>query len=165
MSTPFHPRNQDSLTHIDKDGRANMVDVSEREISVRTATATGKVILSPRVIELLREGSVPKGDVLATARIAAIMGAKRTPDLIPLCHPIVLHGVTVELEILSNGVGIEVEVRTADRTGVEMEALTAVSVAALTVIDMVKAIDPGATITDVQIESKDGGRNGAWKRS
>ncbi len=165
MSTPSHPRNQDSLTHIDIDGRAKMVDVSEREITVRTATATGKVILSPRVIELLRAGSVPKGDVLATARIAAIMGAKRTPDLIPLCHPIALHGVTVDLEILSNGVGIEVEVRTADRTGVEMEALTSVSVAALTVIDMVKAIDPGATITDVRIQSKDGGRNGAWKRS
>ena len=142
-----------------------MVDVSEREITVRSATATGKVILSPRVIELLREGSVPKGDVLSTARIAAIMGAKRTPDLIPLCHPIALHSVTVDLEILSNGVGIEVEVRTADRTGVEMEALTSVAVAALTVIDMVKAIDPGATITDLRIESKDGGRNGAWKRS
>lgn len=165
MSTPSHPRDLDSLTHIDQDGRANMVDVSEREITVRTATATGKVILSPRVIELLRDGSVPKGDVLATARIAAIMGAKRTPDLIPLCHPIALHGVTVDLEILSNGVGIEVEVRTADRTGVEMEALTSVAVAALTVIDMVKAIDPGASITDLRIESKDGGRNGAWKRS
>ena len=141
-----------------------MVDVSDREITTRTATASGKVLLSPLVIELLREGSVPKGDVLATARIAGIMGAKRTPDLIPLCHPIALHGVTVDLEILNDGVGIEVEVRTADRTGVEMEALTAVSVAALTVIDMVKAIDPGATITDVLVESKDGGRNGAWKR-
>ena len=164
MSTPPRSRNQDSLTHIDEEGNAHMVDVSDRDITTRTATASGKVLLSPKVIELLREGSVPKGDVLATARIAGIMGAKRTPDLIPLCHPIALHGVTVDLEILSDGVGIEVEVRTADRTGVEMEALTSVSVAALTVIDMVKAIDPGATITDVRVESKDGGRNGAWKR-
>ncbi len=164
MSTPSHSRTQRSLTHIDEEGNALMVDVSDREITTRTATASGKVLLSPLVIELLREGSVPKGDVLATARIAGIMGAKRTPDLIPLCHPIALHGVTVDLEILNDGVGIEVEVRTADRTGVEMEALTAVSVAALTVIDMVKAIDPGATITDVLVESKDGGRNGAWKR-
>ena len=165
MSTPSHLPEQDSLTHIDEEGRASMVDVSEREITVRTATATGKVILSAHVVELLRDGSVPKGDVLAAARIAAIMGAKRTPDLIPLCHPIALHGVSVDLEILSNGIGIEVEVRTADRTGVEMEALTSVAVAALTVIDMVKAIDPGATITDIRIESKDGGRNGLWMRS
>lgn len=165
MSTPSHPTEQDSLTHIDEDGRASMVDVSEREITVRTATATGKVILSPQVIELLRDGNVPKGDVLSAARIAAIMGAKRTPDLIPLCHPIALHGVSVDLEILNNGVAIEVEVRTADRTGVEMEALTAVAVAALTVIDMVKAIDPGASISDIRIESKDGGRNGLWMRS
>ena len=164
MSTPSHSRNQGSLTHIDEEGNAHMVDVSDREITTRTATASGKVLLSSKVIELLREGSVPKGDVLATARIAGIMGAKRTPDLIPLCHPIALHGVTVDLEILSDGVGIHVEVRTADRTGVEMEALTSVSVAALTVIDMVKAIDPSGTITDVRVESKDGGRNGAWKR-
>ncbi|MBI3428651.1 MAG: cyclic pyranopterin monophosphate synthase MoaC [Actinobacteria bacterium] len=164
MSTPSHSRNRDSLTHIDEEGNAHMVDVSDREITTRTATASGKVLLSPKVIELLRQGSVPKGDVLATARIAGIMGAKRTPDLIPLCHPIALHGVSVDLAILSDGVGIEVEVRTADRTGVEMEALTSVSVAALTVIDMVKALDPGATITDVRVESKDGGRSGVWKR-
>ena len=142
-----------------------MVDVSDRAVTVRTATATGKVLLSESVIELLREGGVPKGDVLATARIAGIMGAKRTPDLIPLCHPIALHGVSVDLEIQDDGVAIRVEVRTADRTGVEMEALTSVSIAALTIIDMVKSLDPGAVITDVRVESKDGGRNGAWKRS
>jgi len=142
-----------------------MVDVTDRDVTTRTATASGKVLLSERVINLLREGGVPKGDVLATARIAGIMGAKRTPDLIPLCHPIALHGVSVDLEIQEDGVAIRVEVKTADRTGVEMEALTSVSIAALTVIDMVKSIDPGAIISDVRVESKDGGRNGAWKRS
>lgn len=142
-----------------------MVDVSDRDVTVRTASAAGKVLLSESVIDLLREGGVPKGDVLATARIAGIMGAKRTPDLIPLCHPIALHGVNVDLEIQEDGVAIRVEVRTADRTGVEMEALTSVSIAALTIIDMVKSLDPGAVITDVRVESKDGGRNGAWKRS
>lgn len=152
------------LTHIDEEGNAHMVDVSDREVTTRSATASGKVLLSAKVIALLHEGKVPKGDVLATARIAGIMGAKRTPDLIPLCHPIALHGVSVDLEILEDGIGIRVEVRTADRTGVEMEALTSVSIAGLTVIDMVKSLDPGATITDVRVESKDGGRNGAWKR-
>lgn len=142
-----------------------MVDVSGRDITTRAATASGKVLLSKKVIDLLREGGVPKGDVLATARIAGIMGAKRTPDLIPLCHPIALHGVSVDLEIQDDGVAIRVEVRTADRTGVEMEALTSVSISALTVIDMVKSLDPGAVITDVRVESKDGGRNGFWKRS
>jgi len=113
---------------------------------------------------MLRDKTVPKGDVLATARIAGIMGAKRTPDLIPLCHPIALHSVTVECEIDNSGVAIVAKVKTADRTGVEMEALTAVSVAALTIIDMVKAVDPSAAISDVQVDSKDGGRNGSWKR-
>lgn len=142
-----------------------MVDVSDRDVTIRTANASGKVLLSSEVVELLREGGVPKGDVLATARIAGIMGAKKTPDLIPLCHPIALHGVSVDLEIQEDGVAISVEVRTADRTGVEMEALTSVSIAALTVIDMVKSLDPGAVITNVRVDSKDGGRNGAWKRS
>ena len=142
-----------------------MVDVADRDVTVRTAIATGTVLLSKEVVALLRDGAVPKGDVLATARIAGIMGAKRTPDLIPLCHPIALHGVNIELVITDTGVVITASVKTADRTGVEMEALTAVSVTGLTVIDMVKAIDPGASITDVQVESKDGGRNGNWKRS
>lgn len=159
MSTS-HP-----FSHITEEGNAHMVDVSDRNVTTRTATASGKVLLSERVVDLLREGGIPKGDVLATARIAGIMGAKRTPDLIPLCHPIALHGVSVDLEIQEDGIAIRVEVKTADRTGVEMEALTSVSIAALTVIDMVKSLDPGVVITDIRVESKDGGRNGAWKRS
>ena len=152
------------FTHIDDKGQAHMVDVSDREITTRTATASGKVLLSLRVVEMLKDGSVPKGDVLATARLAGIMGAKRTPDLIPLAHPIALHSVTVELQVVNDGVTIQSSVRTADRTGVEMEALTSVSISALTIIDMVKSLDPSATITDVRVDSKDGGRNGAWKR-
>ena len=123
------------------------------------------MLLSAQVVSLLRDGAVPKGDVLATARIAGIMATKRTPDLIPLCHPIAVHGVSVDLEVVDDGVNITATVKTADRTGVEMEALTAVAVAGLTVIDMVKAIDPGATITDVKMIHKDGGRNGEWNRS
>jgi cyclic pyranopterin phosphate synthase len=153
------------LTHIDASGNAHMVDVADREVSTRTATTVGRVLLSKQVVTLLRDGAVPKGDVLATARIAGIMATKRTPDLIPLCHPIAVHGVSVELVVVDEGVDITATVKTADRTGVEMEALTAVAVAGLTVIDMVKAIDPGATITDVKMTHKDGGRNGEWKRS
>lgn len=155
---------RENLTHIDADGNAHMVDVADRDVTVRTASATGRVLLSPKVVAMLRDNSVPKGDVLATARIAGIMGAKRTPDLIPLCHPIAIHGVNLDLTTEDFGVQINVSVKTADRTGVEMEALTAVSVAALTVIDMVKAIDPGAQITDVGVTEKDGGRNGLWTR-
>jgi cyclic pyranopterin phosphate synthase len=152
------------LTHLDADGQSHMVDVSNREITVRTAQARGHVKLSSEVLTMLRDKTVPKGDVLAIARIAGIMGAKRTPELIPLCHPIALHSVTVECEIDGSGVAIVANVKTADRTGVEMEALTAVSVAALTVIDMVKAVDPSASISFVHVDSKDGGRNGSWKR-
>ena len=155
---------ENSFTHINDKGQAHMVDVASRDITVRAATATGWVKLSHEVVALLRAGGVPKGDVLATARIAAIMGAKRTPELIPLCHPIALHGVEVDLEVKDQGVFIHIEVRTADRTGVEMEALTAVAIAGLTIIDMVKALDPGATICDVQVEKKSGGRNGDWVR-
>ena len=153
------------LTHIDAAGNAHMVDVADREVTTRTATTVGRVLLSAQVVSLLRDGAVPKGDVLATARIAGIMATKRTPDLIPLCHPIAVHGVSVDLEVVDDGVIITATVKTADRTGVEMEALTAVAVAGLTVIDMVKAIDPGATITDVKMIHKDGGRNGEWNRS
>lgn len=142
-----------------------MVDVADREVTTRTATTVGRVLLSEEVVTLLRDGTVPKGDVLATARIAGIMATKRTPDLIPLCHPIAVHGVSVELVVVDDGVEITATVKTADRTGVEMEALTAVAVAGLTVIDMVKALDPGATITDVKMIHKDGGRNGEWNRS
>jgi cyclic pyranopterin phosphate synthase len=153
------------LTHIDESGNAHMVDVADREVTTRTATTVGRVLLSEKVVALLRDGAVPKGDVLATARIAGIMATKRTPDLIPLCHPIAVHGVSVDLVVVDEGVEITATVKTADRTGVEMEALTAIAVAALTVIDMVKAIDPGATITDVKMIHKDGGRNGEWSRS
>lgn len=154
----------DGLTHIDESGAARMVDVSEKEITARTARASGRVRVSPRVVELLRGGGVPKGDALATARIAGIMGAKRTPDLIPLCHPLAVSGVTLDLSVADDAVEILATVRTTDRTGVEMEALTAVSVAALTVVDMVKAVDKGAVITDVRVEEKTGGRSGTWTR-
>jgi len=153
------------LTHIDSSGNAHMVDVADREITTRTATAVGKVLLSQEVVTALRDGNVPKGDVLAAARIAGIMGTKRTSDLIPLCHPIAIHGVQVDLTVEDFGVAISATVKTADRTGVEMEALTAVSVAGLTVIDMVKSMDPMATITEVGMTEKDGGRNGHWSRT
>jgi cyclic pyranopterin phosphate synthase len=141
-----------------------MVDVSGKEITVRTARAAGRVLLSADAVSALRSGTVPKGDALAVARIAGIQGAKRTPDIIPLCHPIALHEVTVEADVAENSVVIASTVRTADRTGVEMEALTAVCVAGLALIDMVKAIDPAAVITDVRVEEKTGGKSGAWRR-
>jgi cyclic pyranopterin phosphate synthase len=141
-----------------------MVDVSAKDVTVRTATATGRVLLSAQAVAALRDGTVSKGDALAVARIAGIAGAKRTSDLIPLCHPLALHAVTVELAVDDSGVAITAQVRTADRTGVEMEALTSVSVAALTLIDMIKAVDKGAVITDIQLEAKDGGRSGPWRR-
>lgn len=153
------------LTHIDEAGAARMVDVSEKDVTTRTARASGRVLVSPRVIELLRGEGVPKGDALATARIAGIMGAKKTPDLIPLCHPLAVSGVKVDLAVADDAVEILATVKTTDRTGVEMEALTAVAVAGLTVIDMVKAVDKGAVITDVRVEEKTGGKSGDWARS
>lgn len=141
-----------------------MVDVSGKDVSVRTAIATGRVRVSPAVVELLRGEGLPKGDVLAVARIAGIQAAKRTPDLVPLCHPIAIHGVTVDFAVARDAVEITATVRTADRTGVEMEALTCVAVAGLTVVDMVKAVDPAAVITDVRVESKTGGKSGDWHR-
>jgi len=152
------------LTHIDAAGQARMVDVSSKEITARSATASGRVLLSPSAVAALRDRTVPKGDALAVARIAAIQGAKRTPDLIPLCHPIGLHGVNVDLTVDESGVLLEVTALTADRTGVEMEALTAVTVGALALIDMIKAIDPAATITDVKVLTKTGGKTGHWER-
>ena len=152
------------LAHLDSAGHARMVDVSGKEITSRAARASGTVLLSPAAVAALREGTVPKGDALSVARIAAIQGAKRTPDLIPLCHPIGLHSVAVELEVADRGVTITATTRTADRTGVEMEALTAVTVGALALIDMVKAIDPAAVITDVLVEEKTGGKSGTWRR-
>jgi cyclic pyranopterin monophosphate synthase len=152
------------LTHVDEAGHARMVDVSGKDVTARSACASGRVLLSAEAVTALRSGTVPKGDALAVARIAGIAGAKRTPDLIPLCHPIGLHAVSVEAEVTDDGVDITAIARTADRTGVEMEALTSVAVAGLTVIDMVKAIDPGAVITDVRVEWKEGGKSGPWHR-
>jgi cyclic pyranopterin phosphate synthase len=152
------------LTHVDERGAARMVDVSAKDVTARTATASGRVLVSGRVVELLRGAGVPKGDALAVARVAGIMGAKRTPELVPLCHPLALSGVEVDVEVLDDSVSIRATVRTADRTGVEMEALTAVAVAALTVIDMVKAVDKAAVVTDVRVEAKSGGRSGTWTR-
>jgi len=155
----------EGLTHVDASGAARMVDVSGKEITARVATASGRVLVSARVLELLRGEGVPKGDALAVARIAGIMGAKQTPSLIPLCHPLAISGVTVDLTLDDDAVRISATVRTTDRTGVEMEALTAVSVAALTVVDMVKAVDKGAVITDVRVETKSRGKSGDWSRS
>jgi cyclic pyranopterin phosphate synthase len=152
------------LTHIDEQGAARMVDVSAKDVTARTATATGRVLVSPEVVALLRGGGVPKGDALAVARLAGIQGAKRTPDRVPLAHPIALHGVTVDLEIADDAVLITALARTADRTGVEMEALTAVAVAGLALVDMVKAVDPSAVISDVRVEEKTGGKTGRWTR-
>ncbi|MEU6958229.1 cyclic pyranopterin monophosphate synthase MoaC [Streptomyces chrestomyceticus] len=156
---------QQDLTHLDASGAARMVDVSQKDVTARTARASGRVLVAPRVVELLRGAGVPKGDALATARIAGIMGAKRTPDLIPLCHPLAISGVEIDLRVADDAVEILATVRTTDRTGVEMEALTAVSVAALTVVDMVKAVDKGAVVTDVRVEEKTGGKSGHWSRS
>jgi cyclic pyranopterin phosphate synthase len=152
------------LTHVDEAGAARMVDVSGKDVTARTATASGRVLVSAEVVALLRGSGVPKGDTLAVARLAGIMGAKQTPSLIPLCHPLAISGVTVDLTVGQESVDITATVRTTDRTGVEMEALTAVSVAALTVVDMVKAVDKGAVITDVRVETKTGGKSGDWVR-
>jgi cyclic pyranopterin phosphate synthase len=156
--------NEGPLTHLDASGAARMVDVSGKEPGVRRAVATGVLRTTEEVVRLLRAEQLPKGDALATARIAGIMGAKRTPDLVPLCHPIALTGVTVDLETAGAEVRITATVRTTDRTGVEMEALTAVAVAGLALHDMVKAVDPGAVLDAVRVERKEGGKTGTWTR-
>lgn len=155
---------EDGLTHLRPDGTAHMVDVSAKAVTVRTASAEGLVLLSPAAVAALRGGTVPKGDALGVARIAGIQAAKRTPDLVPLAHPVAVHAVEVDLEVRDDGVRITATVRTADRTGVEMEALTCVSVAALALVDMVKAVDKLATITGIQVVAKSGGRSGDWSR-
>jgi len=152
------------FTHLDESGAARMVDVTGKDVTAREAVAAGRVLVSAEVVELLRGPGVPKGDALSVARIAGIMGAKQTPQLIPLCHPLALSGVTVDLEVTDDAVEIEARVRTTDRTGVEMEALTAVAVAGLAVIDMVKAVDKRASITDVRVLSKTGGKSGDFAR-
>jgi cyclic pyranopterin phosphate synthase len=154
-----------SFSHLDRAGAAHMVDVSAKAVTAREATATGRVLLSAEVVGLLRGEGVPKGDALAVARIAGIQAAKRTPDLVPLCHPIAIHGVAVDLAVTDESVEISATVRTADRTGVEMEALTCVVAAGLAVIDMVKGIDRRAELTDVRMTAKSGGRSGSWTRA
>jgi len=153
------------LTHIDKDGNALMVDVSAKEQTARTATAKASVLMQPATMALIQGGDVKKGDVLSIAQLAGIMGAKRTPDLIPLCHPLNLTSVKVNLSCdpVRNAVDVSATCRLTGRTGVEMEALTAVSVAALTVYDMCKAVDKGIRITDVRLTHKDGGKSGEFK--
>jgi cyclic pyranopterin phosphate synthase len=152
------------LTHVDAAGAARMVDVTGKEATARTAVATGRLRTTVEVVELLRRDGLPKGDALATARIAGIMGAKRTPDLVPLCHPIALSAVVVDIETEGAEVRIRATARTTDRTGVEMEALTAVAVAGLTLHDMVKAVDPAAVLDGIRVERKDGGKTGSWTR-
>jgi cyclic pyranopterin phosphate synthase len=154
----------DRLTHVDESGAARMVDVSDKAVTTRSATATGRVLVSAAVVALLRGEGMPKGDALAVARLAGIMGAKQTPLLIPLCHPLAISGVTVDLAVSDESVDITATVKTTDRTGVEMEALAAVAVAGLTVIDMVKAVDKRAELTDVRLEAKSGGKSGEFRR-
>jgi len=152
------------LTHVDETGAARMVDVSAKAVSARRAVAAGRVLTTAYVIELLRGDGLPKGDAMAVARLAGIMGAKRTPDLIPLCHPIGLHGVVVDLSLTATSVEITATTKTADRTGVEMEALTAVATAGLAMIDMIKAVDPAASLDAVRVLRKEGGKTGEWVR-
>lgn len=152
------------FTHLDARGRVRMVDVTEKAPTVRSATARGFVRCSARVLEALRDEAVPKGDVFAMARIAGIAGAKKCPELLPLAHVIGVHGAEVEVELADDGVALRATVRTADRTGVEMEALTAVSVAALAVVDMVKGLDKSVSIERVELVAKTGGKSGAWFR-
>lgn len=150
------------LTHVRADGTAHMVDVSAKPVTARAAQARGRVLLGPEAVAALRDGTVPKGDALAVARIAGLQAAKRTPDLVPLAHPVAVHAVEVDLDVTDDGVDIAASVRTADRTGIEMEALTCVAVAGLALIDMVKALDRHARITDVRVTAKSGGRSGDW---
>ena len=154
------------LTHVNERGEARMVDVSAKRATDRRATARGKLLLSKATLDLVAEGRAPKGDVLGAARIAGIMGAKRTPDLIPLCHPLRITGVDIDFrdDARRGALTVEARVRTVDKTGVEMEALTAVSVAALTVYDMIKAVEKGVTIERIELVEKRGGKSGAWKR-
>ena len=155
---------QSDLTHVDEAGAARMVDVSGKQATARTAVASGVLRTTAEVISLLRRDGLPKGDALATGRLAGIMAAKRTPDLIPLCHPIALSGVKVDLEVGDAEVRITATVRTTDRTGVEMEALTAVTGAGLALHDMIKAVDPAAVLDAVRVERKEGGKTGTWVR-
>ncbi|AYG02808.1 cyclic pyranopterin monophosphate synthase MoaC [Gryllotalpicola protaetiae] len=153
----------DALSHVRADGAVHMVDVSAKQVTARRAVAAASVLTRPDVVELIAQGKLPKGEALAVARIAGIMAAKRTPELVPLCHPLPLTGADVELVAAGDRVEIRATVKTVGVTGVEMEALTAVSVAALTVYDMIKAVDKAAVITDVRVLEKDGGKSGPWR--
>ncbi|HEV2072158.1 MAG TPA: cyclic pyranopterin monophosphate synthase MoaC [Thermomicrobiales bacterium] len=155
----------EDLTHFDVSGRAQMVDVGGKDDTKRIAIASGRVRMSPETAEVIREGRAKKGDVLGVAQVAAIMAAKRTHEIIPMCHPLMLTKINVSLEVTSDTVEITAQVETTGKTGVEMEALTAVSAAGLTIYDMVKAIDRSMVIDSIQLESKEGGRSGVWKRS
>jgi cyclic pyranopterin phosphate synthase len=159
------PSELPTLTHFDDAGRAHMVDVGKKDETVRIATASGRVVMSEETIAVIREGRAAKGDVLAVAQVAAIMGAKKTADVIPMCHPLLLTRIDVGFELLETAVAISATVSTRGRTGVEMEALTAVAAAALTIYDMLKAIDRWMMITDIQLKHKEGGRSGTWDRS
>jgi cyclic pyranopterin phosphate synthase len=153
------------LSHFDRSGRARMVDVGGKAETEREATAVGRVAMMPETVEIIREGRAAKGDVLAVAQVAAVMGAKRTPDLIPMCHPLMLTRIDVDFELDESGVSIMATVATRGRTGVEMEALTAVATAALTIYDMVKGVDRAMSIEEIRLERKSGGRSGTWVRS
>ncbi len=150
------------LSHLDETGAAHMVDVTAKDATKRVAVAAGTVRTRADVIDLISTNGLPKGDALATARVAGILAAKRTSDLVPLCHPLAITGVDIDFRVAGAEVGITATVRTTDRTGVEMEALTAVSVAALTVYDMIKAVDRSASIDDIRVLHKEGGKTGTW---
>jgi cyclic pyranopterin phosphate synthase len=152
------------LTHLDERGNARMVDVSAKDRTAREARAACFVRCSADTLARVREGTVPKGDVLAVARVAGIAGAKRTPDLIPLCHPVALTGVDVDLALEADGIRVQATARAQDRTGVEMEALTAAAAAALAIYDMLKAVERGIAICDLRLLAKSGGRSGTWQR-
>ena len=151
------------LTHFDDKGAAHMVDVSEKAVTARVAVAKGNILMSAETRTMIQEGRARKGDVLSVARLAGIMGAKKTPDLIPLCHPLTITKVSVDLSYTDDGLEIEATVKTTGQTGVEMEALTAVNVAALTVYDMVKAVDKTMQISNVRVVFKDGGKSGRFE--
>ena len=152
------------LTHLDEQGHARMVDVGAKPDTERVAIAKGEIALSPETLALVREGKAAKGDVLAVARVAGIMAAKKTSELIPLCHPIMLSSVTIDFDMRDDAIEVTATARTTGPTGVEMEALTAVSVAALTIYDMLKAVERGATIGSIRLERKEGGKSGLWER-
>jgi len=153
------------LTHVDSTGEARMVDVSAKADTVREAVAKGRVIMKPSTLEKIRTAGLKKGDVLAAARVAGIMAAKKTPDLIPLCHPILIGDIAIEFDLTANdSIGITTRVKSTGKTGVEMEAMVATSVAALTIYDMAKSVERGMTITEVCLESKKGGKSGTYHR-